>query len=137
MLARPDAFFSAISRLEINLPIPLSLADFVRSLQRVTAYEVAGLAMALVLLGWGLHIATVYDDAKAYITLPPQWRVWISDVAASHWIGKFLWLLAGVALFLFESHHLFCVLLVNHAVAVYGYAEVRRAQRQACTPRAP
>lgn len=129
MLARPDVFFSAISRLEINLPIPLSWSDFVRSLRRVTGAEAACLGVTFALLLWGLHFATVRDDQQAYITLPPRWRVWISDAAASHWLGNLLWLFAAMALFAFESHHIFCVLLVNHAVAVYGYAEVRCARQ--------
>ena len=168
----------------------LSWRDFVESFKRLTPYEYLFFILLILMMAAGLHCAQRADDRTAYITLPPRWRVWLSETAdlavrpsqcrtgrplACHWpvrdglpchglawpwlsyltmawlipdgpslcpvwptqrhaprvrqglrgcMGKLLWLVAAIALFVFESQHLISVLLVNHVAAVYGYSEL-------------
>lgn len=127
-ISRPDRFFPAIQRVQFNMPVPLSLEAFGQSVQKITPLECSIFLGIILVLAYGLNIATACDDRATYITRPSRWRLWIADFALSTGrrgcAGKIIWVMAVILLFVFESQHLLCVLLVNRAAAVYGYAEM-------------
>ena len=65
VLARPDAFFSSITKLQINLPIPLSWADFLNSIKRLTPREIGLIMLIIAMMQLGLLFATTRDDRSA------------------------------------------------------------------------
>ena len=124
VLTRPDAFFSALSRLKVNLPFPTSWSAFVESLERVTFAEAATVGFSIVAALLLLHFTALLDDAKAYINSPPAWRRKLGELTAAGYSGIVVWGVAAVALFIFEEHHLLLVLVVNRATGEYGYSEL-------------
>ena len=65
VLARPDQFFAALTQLQINLPIPLSWADFVASLRRLTPTEILYIALILCVMHFVLLLASLLGTAGA------------------------------------------------------------------------
>jgi hypothetical protein len=80
VMSDPAALFSALGQLEINVPIPLSLAEFITAITKMSAGNWATMGGMAVVMYIGLKYAAFCDRKFAvrsfdlYSLLPPQTR---------------------------------------------------------------
>ena len=74
ILTSPDAFFSSLMTLEVNLPEPMSFEELIQVLQDIPAGEYTIVFVFLLSLAGGFIVARRYDDSKVYVHFYPQWH---------------------------------------------------------------